>query len=464
MGLVKEGLFQWKGKNGQANGRAIMVNGPTRKKELKVKKARHSLWSRRERGKRIKSTKRKIGFIVEIKPEKGKINNGAVIGGFLPFDGPSIHDTTVADSGNYRETPSHSNMRGHLKKMRGIGMKTLLLTGLVAMLSINVANAASDYSDTQFVVHRYTNVTAVPTAAQQNLMHVVVQLVFPPEVQTVGDAINYALSRSGYRLAPNMKRDIGMGILASQPLPTVDRRLGPVSLQDALIALAGPAYDMNVNDLMRTIAFVVKKKYQGQLASIAQQKKNDNGIMKPDVGNEIKSSAPLKTVNKNIIYASLTTKTNPSVTSNSDTKISADTKITGYEGVKLRVINTAKKAIAIPPSPFLTQAQIQSQNSSDSQTAGAQQYGPVKANENLMDIATKVSPSQKYSIYQVMLAIRDMNPACFKNGNINSLYVGSILKIPAEDKVASYNKHDARITADQQYQDWLKDQKQQGNS
>lgn len=99
---------------------------------------------------------------------------------------------------------------------------------------------------------RYTLVELAPTAAQQNLLLQVVDVAVPDTLTaSVGDALRHVLQRSGYRLCDGHDADA----LLTLPLPAAHYRLGPVMLRDALLTLAGPAWDLQVDHGMRRVCF-----------------------------------------------------------------------------------------------------------------------------------------------------------------------------------------------------------------
>ncbi|MBP7654948.1 PFGI-1 class ICE element type IV pilus protein PilL2 [Pseudomonas aeruginosa] len=101
---------------------------------------------------------------------------------------------------------------------------------------------------------RYTLVELAPTAAQRDLLLQVVDVVLPEDVRaTVGDGLRHVLMRSGYQLCETAHAVIE---LYSLPLPAAHLRLGPLTLRDALLTLAGPAWDLQVDDRARQVCFV----------------------------------------------------------------------------------------------------------------------------------------------------------------------------------------------------------------
>lgn len=99
---------------------------------------------------------------------------------------------------------------------------------------------------------RYTLVELVPQTAQRDLLRQVIEISIPPTFDaSVGDALRHVLLRTGYRLcdAPDAAS------LFTLPLPAAHLRLGPLPLRDALLALAGPAWELSVDDASRAVCF-----------------------------------------------------------------------------------------------------------------------------------------------------------------------------------------------------------------
>jgi type IV pili sensor histidine kinase/response regulator len=99
---------------------------------------------------------------------------------------------------------------------------------------------------------RYTLVELAPTEAQRNLMLQVVDVAVPDTLDaTVGDALRHVLQRSGYQLCSGPQTDA----LNALPLPAAHYRLGPIVLRDALLTLAGPAWELHADDGARQVCF-----------------------------------------------------------------------------------------------------------------------------------------------------------------------------------------------------------------
>jgi type IV pili sensor histidine kinase/response regulator len=100
---------------------------------------------------------------------------------------------------------------------------------------------------------RYTLVELAPTAAQRDLLLQTIDVSMPEDARaTVGDGLRHVLKRSGYQLCETAHSVIELYAL---PLPAVHLHLGPMTLRDALLTLAGPAWELHADDRARQICF-----------------------------------------------------------------------------------------------------------------------------------------------------------------------------------------------------------------
>lgn len=61
----------------------------------------------------------------------------------------------------------------------------------------------------------------------------------------------------------------------------------------------------------------------------------------------------------------------------------------------------------------------------------------VRKNDTLWEVAIKTRSNRKISPQQAMLAIQDLNPSAFINGNINRLKKNQVLRVPTSDEMLS---------------------------
>ncbi len=95
----------------------------------------------------------------------------------------------------------------------------------------------------------------MPTQEQADLLSVRVSVQFPASVVLVGQAVEYLLQPSGYRLASDAVADPARAILLRLPLPEPHRALGPMPMRTALETLAGPAFRLVEDPLHRLVSF-----------------------------------------------------------------------------------------------------------------------------------------------------------------------------------------------------------------
>lgn len=104
-------------------------------------------------------------------------------------------------------------------------------------------------------VGRYSLLAATPTEAQANLLATTITVSFPERIVTVGEAVQYLLQRSGYRLATAPVITHETADLLMLPLPAVHRSLGPITLSQALETLVGPSFRLVHDPVHRLISF-----------------------------------------------------------------------------------------------------------------------------------------------------------------------------------------------------------------
>ncbi|WP_175854838.1 PilL N-terminal domain-containing protein [Burkholderia anthina] len=100
---------------------------------------------------------------------------------------------------------------------------------------------------------RYTLIELAPNAAQRDLLLQTIDVSMPEDARaTVGDGLRHVLKRSGYGLCQTAHAVIELYAL---PLPAAHLHLGPMTLRDALLTLAGPAWELHADDRARQICF-----------------------------------------------------------------------------------------------------------------------------------------------------------------------------------------------------------------
>ena len=108
-------------------------------------------------------------------------------------------------------------------------------------------------------------------------------------------------------------------------------------------------------------------------------------------------------------------------------------------------------------------AQIKGPKDSTDQYSGTV-YGPIDSNDTLWRIANRYRQNQNLSVYQVMVAIQELNPDAFENGNLNLLVNGAMLRLPSERYVARIDAELAQRRAEQDDNEWAQQVNAPGSS
>lgn len=135
----------------------------------------------------------------------------------------------------------------------------IIMTLVLATMGITALSAIAGENSTQ--VGRYLTMPNKPTSTQINLLDQIIQIRFPQEISTVGEAMNYILRFSGYSMVSENNMQLEVKNTLDKPLPLIDREIGPVKLKDALSVLAGTAFHLSHDPVNRTINFKIKSQY-----------------------------------------------------------------------------------------------------------------------------------------------------------------------------------------------------------
>lgn len=108
---------------------------------------------------------------------------------------------------------------------------------------------------------RYTLVSLSPEDGQKYLLDQSVTVTVPQHNKKVFNAnvengLTATLNNTGLALCQRFNNnEPTLPTLFSRPLPKVHYQFGPVRLREALQMLAGPAYEITLNDITRTVCF-----------------------------------------------------------------------------------------------------------------------------------------------------------------------------------------------------------------
>lgn len=78
----------------------------------------------------------------------------------------------------------------------------------------------------------------------------------------------------------------------------------------------------------------------------------------------------------------------------------------------------------------------------------------TQRNDTLWEIARQMRNDRVLTVQQTMLAIQQLNPDAFNNGNINRLKVGQVLRLPDEQQIRTVAAAQAVAEVERQNRDW----------
>lgn len=149
-------------------------------------------------------------------------------------------------------------------------MSTILQIAAIGLLSSATCSVTAA-NLTQ--INRYATVDNKPLAAQINPLLAIQQVNFPQEVTTVGQAITYWLQYSGFHLSKADKQPFSLQAVMQQPLPQIDRHLGPLTVKDGLEVLAGQnVFSLTQDPVLREVNFKLKPAFEPSIKKTIRRK------------------------------------------------------------------------------------------------------------------------------------------------------------------------------------------------
>ena len=123
---------------------------------------------------------------------------------------------------------------------------------LIAVATFCAASAPEIFADDNLLrTDRYTLQRLAASATQTDPLSTIIQTEYPAQIETVGDAVDYLLMRSGYEHLRTEEAESTLEL----PLPRIHRRMGPVDLRTALRTLLGTNWELKENRTLRLIWF-----------------------------------------------------------------------------------------------------------------------------------------------------------------------------------------------------------------
>lgn len=115
---------------------------------------------------------------------------------------------------------------------------------------------------------------------------------------------------------------------------------------------------------------------------------------------------------------------------------------------------TPPAAIATRPAAAPVRQAAPAQAVAPSVASAASDSYRIQRNDALWDIASRNRPSSSVSVMQTMLAIQQLNPDAFVDGNANRLKVGQVLRLPDEQQVRAQSHAQAVARIEAQNGEW----------
>lgn len=110
--------------------------------------------------------------------------------------------------------------------------------------------------------NRYTHTSTKLERAQTDLLSVVITIRFPSSVRTIGEAIQFVLSQSGYQLDETDIVGDSQYYLYQLALPESHRYFDHVTLKAILGVLGNKSYALVINPVKRTISYQLLDQYK----------------------------------------------------------------------------------------------------------------------------------------------------------------------------------------------------------
>ncbi len=110
-------------------------------------------------------------------------------------------------------------------------------------------------------IGRYLSVEAKPLKGQRQLLQQQIQVQFPTNILTIKQAIEFILQFSGFHLAKPDSLSESVRERLQQFLPEVDRVLGPMTLEQALLTLTGEPFYLLLDPIHQLIGFELMPRY-----------------------------------------------------------------------------------------------------------------------------------------------------------------------------------------------------------
>ena len=138
-----------------------------------------------------------------------------------------------------------------------------------SFLCLIVLGVTTESFASNITIGRYLSVAAKAQNDQAHLLQQHIQITFPQNILSIQDAMQFILQFSGYRLCDVKNLNASARAMLRQPLPEVDRTLGPMTLEQGLQTLAGNMFYILLDPIHRLIGFQLKPAYRDLYQSVS---------------------------------------------------------------------------------------------------------------------------------------------------------------------------------------------------
>jgi type IV pili sensor histidine kinase/response regulator len=135
-------------------------------------------------------------------------------------------------------------------------VRPLVVSMTLSCSSVVIASNLVESSSTVLIqVGRYSVINAVPSKGQLELLSVTVERSIPDSIEIIGDAVDWLLEGSGYRMADHSVLSREAKDLLNLPLPTAHRQFPALPLRQVLSLIVGPEFSLVHDPVHRLLAF-----------------------------------------------------------------------------------------------------------------------------------------------------------------------------------------------------------------
>lgn len=152
-----------------------------------------------------------------------------------------------------------------MMKPKSLKLITLALSGFL----IATANSSTDTPNNIQLISKtngYTRIVVDTNYEQKHPLQTVVTMELPYTIVNVGQALNYVLERSGYKLKDLALTDKATLELYTLEIPLVHREFYEATISQIVEVLVGQAFDVKINHTKRELTIAasnIEKPSQG---------------------------------------------------------------------------------------------------------------------------------------------------------------------------------------------------------